>query len=535
MNSVVSVKYEPNELNSQERSMTNDSIHNFAKHYRVKTLLMVVTYTFIMITNVLPRAVHASEADNNSVLIRNAHIVSGDNPQVSAARDVLIKGNTIIAVGSNLKHRGKVIDAKGKYLIPGLIDTHVHLDGIPGYKNDGSMSKELVENTLRQIPRNYLYFGFTTLLDLAAGSDFIDQWNKTELAPLAIHCSPVTIPNGYPMSWLNEHEQFLVPHAKYMLFDSSQKQLYPTDFNAEQHSPEAVAKLVKADGAACIKVFYETGFGAKKGLPVPALKLVQSLVKHAHALNLAVYLHGNSQASYEFALASGVDTVVHGMWHWGSFKNASQDELTAFAQKFSNKGISMQPTIQVIHGEQELFNAAYFEDKRVINTLSHGLIEWFQSEQGQWMKETTQAQFSGPTKNKEAFYNKVKTTYKTPIGQVNRMTNLLAKHGTTLLFGSDTPSGPFYTQFPGINGRLEMDRWLDAGLSLHQLFTGLTINNAKNLGMETSIGQVKEGFRANLLLLDLNPLKTINAYDSINWIIMNGKYVDRKSLAVSNQ
>lgn len=80
------------------------------------------------------------------------------------------------------------------------------------------------------------------------------------------------------------------------------------------------------------------------------------------------------------------------MWSWDSFKNASQDELIAFAQKFSNKDISMQPTIQVIHGEQELFNTAYFKDERVIKTLSPRLIEWFQSEQGQWMKEFLQEQ-----------------------------------------------------------------------------------------------------------------------------------------------
>lgn len=515
--------------------MTNDSIHHLTKHYQLSTLLPIITCAFIMMANISPHTVFASGVDNNSLLIRNARIVSGENPQASAARDVLIEGNTIISVGSNLKHSGKVIDAKGKYLIPGLIDTHVHLDGIPGYKNDGSMDEKLIESTLQQIPRNYLYFGFTTLLDLTGSADFIDQWNNKEIAPLAMRCSPVTIPNGYPMAWLDKHEQFLVPHAKYMLFDSSQKQLYPTDFNTEQHSPETVAKLVKTDGAACIKVFYETGFGPKKGLPVPTVELVQSLVKYAHELSLPVYLHGNSQASYEFALATGIDTVVHGMWHWGSYQTASHDELSTFAEKFSNKGIAIQPTIQVIHGEQELFNNAYFNDERVINTLSDDLIKWFQSEQGQWMKEIMAAQFSLSSKNTETLYSKVKTTYKTPIEQVNRMTKLLAKHGSTLLFGSDTPSGPFYTQFPGINGRLEMDRWLDAGLTLQQLFAGLTINNAKNLGMQTSIGQVKQGFRANLLLLDLNPLKTINAYDSINWIIMNGKYIERKSLAVSSQ
>lgn len=473
---------------------------------------------------------------DETLLIRHVQIVSGSSGKTSKAQDVLIKGNRIAKIGRKLKSHGRVIDAKGKFLIPGLIDTHVHLEGIPGYKDDGSMDAALVAKTLKQIPRNYLYFGFTTLLDLAGNASFINEWNASELAPQALRCSPVTIPNGYPLSWLDEHEQFHVPNAKYMLFDQSQAQVYPADFLKDQHSPAAIARSIKADGASCVKVFYEKGFGPKKNLPVPEVNLIKALVKHAHELDLPVYLHGNSQASYEFALATGVDTVVHGMWHWDSFQQAGIVELENFAQDFAKSKIAIQPTIQVLRGELDLFNPDYFKDPRVQQTMSPELIQWFQSEAGQWMLEIMRKQMP-PQLNNDALaaYNAVKEQYQTPISQVNRMSRMLAQHGTTLLFGSDTPSGPFYTQYPGINGRLEMDRWIDAGLTLQQLFEGLTINNAKNLGLDKRIGLVKEGFQADLLLLDANPLESSEAYDTIELIIVNGKPVERSDLSARAQ
>ena len=81
-------------------------------------------------------AVAKVDVNNESLLIRNAQIISGDNPQVSVKQDLLIRNGRILAIGKNLGQADKQIDAHGQYLIPGLIDTHVHLDGVPGYAGD---------------------------------------------------------------------------------------------------------------------------------------------------------------------------------------------------------------------------------------------------------------------------------------------------------------------------------------------------------------------------------------------------------------
>ena len=475
-------------------------------------------------------AVAKVDVNNESLLIRNAKIISGDNPQVSVKQDLLIRNGRILAIGKNLGHANKQIDARGQYLIPGLIDTHVHLDGVPGYAGDNPKDEAMLSETKQQIPRSYLYFGFTTVLDLAGDDGSIVKWNAQALAPKAYFCAPVIIPNGYPASWLDKDAQFTSPSAQYMLFDSQQPNVHPASFLREAHTPQAVVELAKKNGANCIKVFYETGFGPKKNLPVPSVALIQAVVEQAKKLGLPVYLHGNSQEAYEFALKAGVSTLVHGMWH--ETKNTAKlDNLRRTEQmalEIVKAGISIQPTIQVLYGEQEVFNPAFFKDPKVLHAIPLKMRQWYQSDAGQWMKNILAEEFPPTLTNPLDLYAAVKTAYDKPLSTVRRMTSQLSKDGAHLLFGSDTPSGPFYSQFPGVNGRWEMDRWLETGLSLTNLFTAMTIDNARALGVEKSLGSVQVGMQANLLLLKDNPLSTVSAYDTIQQVILNGKAHERK-------
>lgn len=111
------------------------------------------------------------------------------------------------------------------------------------------------------------------------------------------------------------------------------------------------------------------------------------------------------------------------------------------------------------------------------------------------------------------------------------MSTAIARHGGRLHFGSDTPSGPFYTQFPGINARQEIDRWIEAGQSAEALFVAMTLGNAELLKVETEIGSVEIDKQADLLLLKENPLKGVKAYDTISTVILDGEVIEREVLA----
>ncbi|RYZ60000.1 MAG: amidohydrolase, partial [Chitinophagaceae bacterium] len=65
---------------------------------------------------------------NAQLLIRNVTVVDVENKKLLAGQDVLIQQETISAIGKKLKAPAgaQVIDGSGKYLMPGLVDAHVH-------------------------------------------------------------------------------------------------------------------------------------------------------------------------------------------------------------------------------------------------------------------------------------------------------------------------------------------------------------------------------------------------------------------------
>ena len=90
-------------------------------------------------------------AQNYDVLIKNGHVIDPKN-NINAVRDVAIKDQKIAAVAPNIdaSQAKKVVDAKGLYVMPGLIDLHVHVfygDG-PSYR-DGQLSVIPDSHTLR--------------------------------------------------------------------------------------------------------------------------------------------------------------------------------------------------------------------------------------------------------------------------------------------------------------------------------------------------------------------------------------------------
>ena len=110
----------------------------------------------------------------------------------------------------------------------------------------------------------------------------------------------------------------------------------------------------------------------------------------------------------------------------------------------------------------------------------------------------------------------------------------MATHNARLLFATDTPSLPLYTNPPGLNGWMEMHRLIEAGLTPAQVFRAATLANAEALGLSGEIGTVQAGKRANLLLMREDPTRSIQAYDEIVKVILRGRALDRSALAANS-
>lgn len=456
-----------------------------------------------------------------NVLLKDVRIVSPGKP-VSGVVDVLLEGETIRAIGHLDRSRvDQVIEGKGRFLTPGLIDAHVHLQGVPG--ESPMMPQAVREEALNQIPRSYLYFGFTTVLDLFGVDSLIDGWNKQPLAPTAYHCVGVPVLGGYPLAWISPDDLLHALAAQYYLHDPNQPGLMKSIANSDGHKPQPLVERIARTKARCIKLFYETGFGRLKNLPVPAVDTVRQLVTVAHVHKLPVYLHGNSEDAYTFALQTGVDMLVHGLWH-GKLAQAA-----LLAEQVASAGLKVQPTMRVIQGEWDLFDPTFFEKTELPHAMPRALMDWYRSDAGQWMaKEISHGM---PQKDGNHSHGTADAAFAKPLEVLQRFTTALFRKGGDVVFGSDTPSGPIYTQFPGINGRQEMQLWIKAGATPEQLFNALTIGNARLLRLEDVLGTVDIGKRADLLLLEHNPRDSASNWDSIEWVIVKGLPVERELLS----
>jgi imidazolonepropionase-like amidohydrolase len=81
-----------------------------------------------------------------------------------------------------------------------------------------------------------------------------------------------------------------------------------------------------------------------------------------------------------------------------------------------------------------------------------------------------------------------------------------------------------------LNGRLELDHWIAAGVPLRHILRAATLDNAETFGLASDRGTIQVGKRDDFLLLSEDPLKSVKAYGSIERVILNGKVIRRGDL-----
>ncbi|MCW5911019.1 MAG: amidohydrolase family protein [Cyclobacteriaceae bacterium] len=477
--------------------------------------------------------------EHQGILISNIIVVSGQNKNILKNQNVVIENGKIKYIGTGDLSRkfpkDSIIDGTGKYLTPGLIDGHVHLFQIPGMNpNIAKKNPQIRDAFWEQMPKSYLYYGFTTLIEL--GPNYaVEKVSASPVHPDIYHCdNPLTLANGYGMTF-DEGEERYEDHPNF-LYDERQKNDIPQKYTPLDHTPKAVVKRVAENEGSLIKVHYEDGFGGIFNWPTPTEKMIREVVKEAGTYNLPVVLHANSLKGYRFGLKTNVDILAHGLWHWGGYDNSQTmpAEIMAVLDSLIAAGKKFMPTIQVIYSERSALERDFLANDELKNTVPKLLLDWYHTPQAAWyFEELNQlydgnaalisAKFSIPINEDETNKLQVITIYKK---QIDATVQYLARNGAKILFGSDTPSSPSMTNPIGYNGHLEILNLYHNGLSLKKLFEALTLNNSEAFNLK-DIGTIEINKKANLLILDKNPLETIEAYNSIETVILNGKVYER--------
>jgi imidazolonepropionase-like amidohydrolase len=489
---------------------------------------------------------HFASAAAHDLRIEHVTVVSPERSRPLQDATVVIRNDRIVSISQGSSSAAartpgstaQVIDGGGLYLVPGLIDSHVHTSGVPGMTPTQEQAHpDIAQAVGEQLPRSYLYFGYTTLIDLISEPEHLRAWNAHELHPDLYFCGGTPIPGGYPMSYVQAADQ--ARQFPYMIVQRGEEASAPIGVDPASHTPEAVVTRMKADGALCVKTFYERGFGEIDEMPAPRLDTIRALVRAAHAAHLPVFIHANGTDAQEFAVQVGADVIAHGLWHWNREQQAT--ELTARAKAILDKvlkaNMGWQPTMQVLYGERDLFDPSYLSDPMLTQVMPAGAIEWYRSSEGQWFRDLLAPIFLAKpvldSHEPSAQWDSVRTDMAAPIARNANAVHYMAVRGARFLFGTDTPSAPTYANPPGLNGRLEMRRLIEAGLTPAQVFRAATLTNAEVLGLSREIGTVQPHRRANLLLLRQDPSQSIQAYDEIVKVILHGRVLDRAQLAAA--
>ncbi len=490
---------------------------------------------FMLLSSVAAFAGSASGQGASQIWITDVTIISPDNLDHLVEGNVLIEDGRIVSVdpqkGRKNPAGATVVSGKGQFLIPGLIDSHVHLASIPGMQFEMSLGPDaaksvMINEYLKQLPRSYLYFGYTTLVDSAVvDRRVLDEFRQAPLHPDLYDCGQsLPIANGYPMSFAPPATRFQVfPN---FVYDPKQASSIPPEYRPEDHTPAAAVARVKNSGGICIKTYFERGFGRERNLPVISADNIAEIRKDATQAGVVLMMHANSFEAQKFAVDGDVDVIAHGMWNWGNLENQSElpAEIKSLLDRIVVRRIGYQPTIQVLGGLRAYFDPQYLTMEAIPKVIPSEMLEWFNSPQGKWFKKEISEDDTPDAAVLEGFDGG-------PLRRVRQVVSYLASKNANFLFGTDTPSAPTYGNLPGLNGYLEMQQLKKAGLSLEQIFRAATINNARKFKIDSQVGTIGPGKLANLVLLKKSPLESVDAYDSIVTIWVHGKQVSRASLA----
>lgn len=467
-----------------------------------------------------------SGAGDDGIVIEDVTVVSPERGAPLAHADVVLRGGRIAQIATErvADPHARRIDGRGRFLVPGLIDSHVHL-GHLAMLDDAAVDAqpELVAAYRARLPRAYLAFGFTAVVDLDLDADTRGWFEAAPVHPDLFHCGrAVRIPGGYLAQRVPVDAAAAA--ALNLVYEPGQTDRWPAALDPADFTPARAVERVDADGGVCVKTFVEPGFGGAFHWPVPRAETLAALRDEAHRRHMALVVHANAVDSWRAALDAHADVIAHGLWHWpGDAMDpappAAADGVVAAA---AHAEVGVQPTLQAVYGDQSIFEPAILDDRRLADALPGAVMAYLRSAAAQAARRALADEYRQAIA--EQFPGRADPAAAMAVAPARATATLRAMrtHGVRLLLGSDTPANEGIGNPPGLNGRLEIQRWFEAGVPPAAILAAATLDNAAAFGLADQLGSVEVGKRANLLLVGANPLDTIAAYDAIEIVFWNG-------------
>lgn len=410
--------------------------------------------------------------------IRDVTLIDGTGRAPLRHRTIVIDHDRIVAIGGRLLSVGKakVIDGRGKYLIPGMIDAHIHLretgpDGIKRRMDAAAAQAALA---------GYLALGFTTVADLGNLPGAVQAMRGAEpriSAQLLIAGRVFTAPGGR-----NQDIGIAVPAADAALL---------ARHRAEEH-PDLI-KLVEDSG----------GFGGQSTAAALSTDVMRAIVDDEHRHGLRVVVHIAREADARNAIAAGVDGLAHPVW--------AEAESEDFVRLMARRRIPFATTLAVADQYGRLVHHPEYLDRP---DYALALPE----AERERMRVKQRAQYLAQP---AAAWRE--QTLPTEMRNIVR----IVRAGGVAALGTDLVSGA--------SSHREMQLLRQAGLSPLQVIRIATLNAATFLGRERDLGSIAVGKIADLVLLNRDPRTDIDATEDIAMVMHRGFVVDRARLPVAGK
>lgn len=415
--------------------------------------------------------------------IEHVTLIDGTGRAAVADASVLVEGERIVRVvrGNPDVPAGTTrIDGRGKYLIPGLMDVHIHLRGGVTLGKDGIREAAKDDREGAQALQGYLYSGVTTVYDSGNLPDYIFGLRARERSGDLV--APRVLATGGIVTYPGSHGSG--PGAT--LVDD-----WPEAIPALEAHLALEPDIVKL-------TLEERGWGARPLIPLLPVDLMQRIIEFCNDRGVRTTVHISSELRARQAIFAGADALAH---------PDIQGPITdAFAKLMGAKKIPMATTLTIGENYSRLAEHPEYLDQPLYRAvLDADDIEKLQTE--------TAAEYRAET---WTWWMKLMT----PVAQDN--VRKIHEAGGVLALGTDQSSGPA--------AHREMELLVGAGIPPLDVIRIATLNAATYLGRARDYGSVEEGKVADLVLLNADPVADIDNAKQIDSVIKGGRVIDRSAL-----
>lgn len=406
-------------------------------------------------------------SNNTTYLITNVNIIPMLQDTVLANKMVYIQDGIIKSISESLPNKeGEIVDAQGKFLLPGLIDMHVHV------------------------------------------------WDKYELGLyLANGVTAVRNVWGIPMHLrIKEdvnNDKILSPH----FYTTGPKLTGPEfigDDNLNLTSPsEAKDKVIsyKDRGYDFIKTYY----GLNRDI-------FDAVLEQAAISKMDIVAHPSQKVPFSYHLNPQIKSIEHAeeIVQQPLQFNLDTIKLQSIIDSISNsKHSSYCPTLTVFNNiYQMMIDDSILEAEPL--SYMNPLIKKVDSKNqfNRWHNAKMEdSSVVDRIKNQHDFHLEI-------VAQLH-------KAGVPIICGTDAGIG---VTLPGFSIHKELAFYKEAGLSNYEVLKTATVNAAQTHSIMNQLGTIEEGKVANLLLVDHNPLMELSTLENPSSIFIKGRQINRKTL-----